>query len=55
MPAADAERVITAISAQLPVLFPEEDAALMSQAGFEGVKLFYAGFSSKGWVGYKPR
>jgi len=55
VPAADAGRAITAISAQLPVLSPEEDAALMSQAGFEGVKLFYAGFSSKGWVGYKPR
>jgi len=28
---------------------------LISQAGFEVVKLFYAGFSFKGWVGYKPR
>lgn len=51
VPAADAGRAITAISAQLPVLSPEEDAALISQAGFEGMELFYA----KGWVGYTPR
>ncbi|WP_256676505.1 hypothetical protein [Pseudomonas sp. RGB] len=55
VPAADAERAIMAFSAQLPVLSPEEDAALISRAGFEGVELFYAGFSFKGWVGYKPR
>lgn len=55
VPAEDAERAITAISAKLPVLSPEQDAALMVEAGFEGVELFYAGFSFKGWVGYKPR
>lgn len=55
VPAADAERAITAISAQLPVLSPETDEALMREAGFEGVELFYAGFSFKGWVGYTPR
>ncbi|MEA1146157.1 methyltransferase, partial [Klebsiella pneumoniae] len=55
VPAEDAERAITAISAQLPVLSPEQDAALMQDAGFEDVALFYAGFSFKGWVGYKPR
>ncbi|WP_447806614.1 hypothetical protein [Pseudomonas sp. M5A4_2d] len=46
---------ITAISARLPVLSPEQDAALMQDAGFEDVELFYAGFSFNGWVGYKPR
>ncbi len=55
MPTADAERAIAAVSAQLPVLPPEEDAALISRAGFEGVELFYAGFSFKGGVGYKSR
>ena len=55
VPAADAERAITAISAQLPVLSPETDEALMREAGFKGVELFYAGFSFKGWVGYTPR
>lgn len=55
VPAADAERAIAAISEKLPVLSPEADQALMTEAGFEGVELFYAGFSFRGWVGYKPR
>ncbi|MGZ0714277.1 class I SAM-dependent methyltransferase [Pseudomonas palleroniana] len=55
VPAADAKRAIAAISEKLPVLSPEADVALMSAAGFERVELFYAGFSFKGWVGYKPR
>ncbi|MFL1545719.1 hypothetical protein [Pseudomonas sp. O39] len=46
---------ITAICAQLPVRSPEQNAALMQDAGFEDVELFYAGFSFNGWVGYKPR
>ncbi|MFC6298027.1 methyltransferase domain-containing protein [Pseudomonas sp. CCM 7893] len=54
VPASDAERAITAISAQLPVLAPEADEALLKAAGFEDVELFYAGFSFKGWVAYKP-
>lgn len=55
VPAVDAERAIAAISEKLPVLSPETDEALMREAGFDGVELFYAGFSFKGWVGYKPR
>ena len=27
--------------------------ALLRQAGFEGVELFYAGFTFRGWVGYR--
>jgi tRNA (cmo5U34)-methyltransferase len=54
VPASDAERAITAISAQLPVLAPEEDERLLKAAGFEGVELFFAGFSFKGWVAHKP-
>ncbi|QJI29416.1 class I SAM-dependent methyltransferase [Pseudomonas sp. ADAK18] len=54
VPASDAERAIAAISAQLPVLAPEADEELLKAAGFEGVELFYAGFSFKGWVAYKP-
>lgn len=54
VPASDAERAIAAISAQLPVLAPEADEALLKAAGFEGIELFYAGFSFKGWVAYKP-
>jgi len=54
VPASDAERAITAISSHLPVLSPENDEALLRTAGFDGVELFYAGFSFKGWVAYKP-
>lgn len=35
---------------RLPVLQPEEDAALLSAAGFSDVQLFYAAFTFKGWV-----
>ncbi len=31
---------------------PEQEVALMQEAGFDGVELFYAGFSFKGWVAY---
>lgn len=51
---ADAERAISAISERLPVLTPEEDVALLEEAGFEQVELFYAGFSFKGWIAYNP-
>jgi hypothetical protein len=29
---------------------PEQDAALLREAGFDDVELFYAGFTFKGWV-----
>lgn len=35
---------------RLPVLSAEEDEALMRDAGFGCVRLFYAGFSFRGWV-----
>lgn len=41
---------VAAIAARLPVLSPEEDAALLSEAGFSDVALFYAGFTFRGWV-----
>ena len=40
------------ILAQLPILTPEDDVALLEQAGFTGVDLFYAAFGFRGWVGY---
>jgi len=54
VPAEDAQRAIAAISSHLPVLSPNDDEALLREAGFEGVELFYAGFSFKGWIAYKP-
>jgi len=52
--AADARNAIAAISSRLPLLSPEQDAALLHAAGFQDVELFYAGFTFKGWVAYKP-
>ena len=49
---ADSARV--AIGARLPVLSPEQDEAVLREAGFADVSLFYAGFSFRGWVAYKP-
>ncbi|QWP79256.1 class I SAM-dependent methyltransferase [Lysobacter sp. K5869] len=52
-PAEQAESSIAAIRERLPVLAPERDAALLREAGFDGVESFYAAFTFKGWVGYK--
>ena len=51
----DAERSVTAIGSRLPLLTPAQDEALLQAAGFEGVELFYAGFTFRGWVAYKPQ
>lgn len=48
--AAKAEKGIEAMKTRLPALSPEEDEALLRQAGFNNVQLFYAGFTFKGWV-----
>ncbi len=39
----------------LPILSVAQDTALLRDAGFVDVDLFYAGFTFRGWVGYKPR
>lgn len=52
-PATDVAATITAMKARLPSLSPDEDVALMQEAGFTGVELFYAAFTFKGWVGYR--
>jgi tRNA (cmo5U34)-methyltransferase len=36
----------------LPILAPEQDEALLREAGFSDVSLFYAGFTFRGWVAY---
>ena len=50
----DPERVANAraaIEAQLPILAPEQDEAILRDSGFTNVSLFYAGFTFRGWVG----
>ncbi len=41
-----------AIGNQLPILAPEHDEAMLHDAGFSNVSLFYAGFAFRGWVAY---
>jgi tRNA (cmo5U34)-methyltransferase len=38
-----------AIAERLPVLSSDEDEAILREAGFSGVALFYAGLSFRGW------
>ncbi len=53
IPAANAENAIKAIDERLPLLSPEQDEALLRDAGFSSVELFYAGFTFRGWVAYR--
>lgn len=39
-----------AMKEKLPVLAPEADEALLREAGFTDVELFYAALTFKGWV-----
>ncbi|HEY0919942.1 class I SAM-dependent methyltransferase [Devosia sp.] len=39
-----------AIGTRLTILSPDEEEGMLRQAGFEGVSLFYAGLSFRGWV-----
>lgn len=41
-----------AIETHLTILSPEQDEAILREAGFSNVGLFYAGFTFRGWVGY---
>jgi tRNA (cmo5U34)-methyltransferase len=49
----DADKVANARSvmeAQLPILTPEQDEAILRESGFTNVSLFYVGFTFRGWV-----
>ena len=49
---AKAQSARAAIGSMLSVLAPEQDEAMLREAGFTGVSLFYAGFGFRGWVAY---
>lgn len=49
---AKVENARQAISTKLSILTPEEEEAMLRDAGFSDVSLFYAGLSFKGWVAY---
>ena len=55
VPEANARGAIDAIGSRLPLLAPEQEVALLQEAGFEPVELFYAAFTFKGWVAYAPK
>lgn len=52
MPSAQAENIL-ALKGRLPVLSPEQDTDLLSDAGFTHIELFYRAFTFKGWVAYR--
>ena len=43
---------VHAISTRLNILAPEAEEAMLREAGFTDVSLFYAGLSFRGWVAY---
>ena len=45
-----ARRAATTIGTSLPLLGPEDEEALLEEAGFTGTRLFYAGLAFRGWV-----
>lgn len=53
VPMQQAEQGIMTMKERLPALSPEEDEALLLEAGFGEIQLFYAGFTFKGWVCYR--
>lgn len=53
IPAADARNAVAAIGSRLPLIPPEQDVALLQEAGFDDVELFYAAFTFKGWIAYR--
>lgn len=50
--AGDAETWRRAVEEQLTLLSPEEDEALLREAGFTDVTPFYAAFTWRGWAAY---
>lgn len=41
-----------AIGTRLTILSPEEDEQMLRDAGFDGISLFFAGLSFRGWIAY---
>lgn len=41
-----------AIATRLSILAPEEEEAMLREAGFSDIAMFYAAFSFRGWVAY---
>lgn len=52
VPRENARKAAEAIGARLSQLSPEQDEAMLKDAGFSGISLFYAGFTFRGWVAF---
>jgi len=50
MDATTAQQARTAVDAHLNILTPEQDEALLWEAGFSRIEAFYVGFAFRGWV-----
>ncbi|MFB4393142.1 MULTISPECIES: class I SAM-dependent methyltransferase [unclassified Pseudomonas] len=48
-----AANIVASMKERLPVLSPEQDVALLHEAGFVDVQLFYCALTFKGWVAYR--
>ncbi|MFQ8343917.1 class I SAM-dependent methyltransferase [Mycolicibacterium nivoides] len=48
----DAENARHAVEERVPILTPDQDEAILHEAGFNDVALFYAALTFRGWVGY---
>ncbi|HWL10140.1 MAG TPA: methyltransferase [Planctomicrobium sp.] len=48
--AKEAQTACAAVESHLNILTPEQDEAILLEAGFSNVSLFYAGFTFRGWV-----
>lgn len=46
-------KTLEAVEEKLTILNPEEDEAMLLEAGFEKIQLFFMGFAFRGWVSYK--
>lgn len=46
------DAALNAMGTKLTILAPEEEEAMLEEAGFSDVSLFYAGLSFRGWVAY---
>lgn len=47
-----ANKAREAVDSQLTILTPETDKAILEDAGFSSVDLFFVGFAFRGWIGY---
>lgn len=49
---AQLDNALAAMGTRLTILAPEEEEAMLAEAGFGGISLFYAALSFRGWVAY---